>query len=150
MEEAAATNGLRPPTLRLVGELRSGPELWAAYRSAHAFVHVSLTEGVPQVLYEAAAAGLPVVATAVGGVPTALRDGDLGMLVPPRAADAIVVALSALAAEPWYREQLIKAGLENARAETMEAQLDRVVEFLRRVVKESDTATPPSATSTQR
>lgn len=150
VEEAAARKGLRPRILQLAGELRSGPELWGAYRGAHAFVHVSLTEGIPQVLYEAAAAGLPVVATAVGGVPAALREGELGLLVPPRDADALATALARLAAEPELRERLIRAGLEAARAETMEAQLDRVAEFLRRVVSESRTATPPSATSSQR
>ena len=39
------------------------------YRDSHMFLHVSWTEGVPQVLFESFAAGLPVVATAVGGVP---------------------------------------------------------------------------------
>ena len=38
------------------------------YRSSHAFLHVLLTEGVPQVLIEVFASGVPVVATAVGGV----------------------------------------------------------------------------------
>ncbi len=42
------------------------------YRSSHAFLHVSWTEGLPQTLFEAFAAGLPVVATAVGGVPDAV------------------------------------------------------------------------------
>jgi glycosyltransferase involved in cell wall biosynthesis len=149
LERAVADRGLGA-VVELAGELRSGPELWAAYRSAHAFVHVSLTEGIPQVLYEAAAAGLPVVATAVGGVPAALRDGELGLLVPPRDADALAAALFALAEDSALRARLITAGLEAARAETMEAQLDRVADFLRRVVSESRTVTPPSATKSQR
>ena len=45
------------------------------YRSSHAFLHVSLTEGVPQVLIEAFASGVPVVATAVGGVAEAAGRG---------------------------------------------------------------------------
>ena len=60
--------------------------LWELYRSSHAFLHVSLTEGFPQVLLEAFAARLPVVATAVGGVPEIVR--ECGLLVPPQDARA--------------------------------------------------------------
>ena len=55
--------------------LRDG--LLALYRSAHVLLHVSWTEGLPQVLFEAFAAGLPVVATDVGGVAEAAGDGAL-------------------------------------------------------------------------
>ena len=60
------------------------------YRSVNAFLHVSWTEGLPQVLLEAFAAGTPVVATAVGGVPEAA--GDAALLIPPGDADAAAAA----------------------------------------------------------
>lgn len=69
--------------VELPGEVPNGPELWELYRRSHAFLHVSLTEGLPQVLFEAQAAGLPIVATAVGGVASALRGGETGLLMPP-------------------------------------------------------------------
>ena len=65
------------------------------YRSSHAFLHVSLTEGVPQVLIEAFASGVPVVATAVGGVAEAA--GDAALLIPPRDASAAAQALAQIA-----------------------------------------------------
>ncbi len=55
--------------VRLRGYLPVDGGLMDLYRSSDAFLHVSWTEGVPQVLLEAFAAGAPVVATAVGGVP---------------------------------------------------------------------------------
>ena len=69
------------------------PELLPHYRDAHAFVHVSFTEGVPQVLNEALACGLPVVGTDVGGVSEALDGGRAGLLVPPSDRDALVEAV---------------------------------------------------------
>ena len=50
------------------------------YRKAHALAHVTWTEGLPQILYEAFAARLPVVATDVGGIREAV--GDAALLVP--------------------------------------------------------------------
>src|SRR6185436_14790345 len=58
----------------LRGYLTLDDGLLELYRRSHAFLHVSWTEGLPQVLFEAFAAGLPIVATAVGGVPDGLGD----------------------------------------------------------------------------
>jgi glycosyltransferase involved in cell wall biosynthesis len=115
--------------LDLRGYIPNGPLLWEEYRLSHAFLHVSLTEGLPQVLFEAQAAGLPIVATAVGGVAQQL--GAAALLVPPRDPDAIVDALERIAREPELRHRLVVRGLDAAREATMEVQLDRVAQFLR-------------------
>ena len=83
--------------VELVGFVPFGPRLLDLYRQAHAFLHVSLTEGVPQVLAEALASGIPIVATDVGGVRAALEDGEVALLVPPsdlRALTGAVLRLS--------------------------------------------------------
>jgi glycosyltransferase involved in cell wall biosynthesis len=98
------------------------------YRSAHVFLHVSWTEGFPQVLVEAFASGVPVVATAVGGVPAAA--GDAALLVGPGDADAAVAALQRVAADPALRAELISAGFAAARAHTLEGEVGRVAAFL--------------------
>lgn len=105
-------------------------ELYRRYRSATVFVHVSHTEGQPQVLYEAAAAGVPIVATAVGGVAAALADGRRGLLVPPGDAAAVVACVLRLGAEPERREAIVRAALEWVRGETVEAQTARVAAFV--------------------
>jgi|HubBroStandDraft_2_1064218.scaffolds.fasta_scaffold19167_2 glycosyltransferase involved in cell wall biosynthesis len=98
------------------------------YRSSHAFLHVSWTEGFPQVLVEAFASGLPVVATAVGGVLAAAEGAAL--LVGPGDAVAAAAALERITAEPELRRRLVEAGLERAREGTLEASSERVARFL--------------------
>ena len=107
-----------------------GPDLLALYRRAHAFVHVSLSEGVPKVLLEAFACSTPIVATDVGGVRVALADGRAGLLVPPDDLDELVAAILRLADEPRLRDALVVKGLELAQELTLEAQADRVVGFI--------------------
>jgi len=102
--------------------------LMELYRSSHAFLHVSWTEGFPQVLIEAFASRLPVVATAVGGVPAA-ADGA-ALLVAPGDAGAAADALELLATDAALRERLVAAGSERARQGTLEVASARVAEFL--------------------
>jgi glycosyltransferase involved in cell wall biosynthesis len=98
------------------------------YRDSHVFLHVSWTEGLPQVLFEAFASGLPMVATAVGGVPDGV-DGA-GLLIPPGDADAAVAALQRVVDEQPFREELIDRGLERARAHTIESESRRLAAFI--------------------
>jgi glycosyltransferase involved in cell wall biosynthesis len=99
------------------------------YRECHLFLHVSWTEGMPQVLFEAFAARLPVVATAVGGVPGA-ADG-CALLIPPGDASAAAHELLTLAHDQQLRERLTEAGAACAREHTIEAESRRVAQFLR-------------------
>ncbi|HEX4564200.1 MAG TPA: glycosyltransferase [Solirubrobacteraceae bacterium] len=98
------------------------------YRSSHAFLHVSLTEGFPQVLNEAFASRLPVVATAVGGV--AAGAGDAALLIEPRDAGAAASALERIAADSDLRARLVRAGSERLRDGGLEAAAARVRDFL--------------------
>lgn len=100
------------------------------YRSSHALLHVSWTEGLPQVLYEAYAARLPAVATAVGGVPGAARGAAL--LIEPGDAGAAARALIRVVHDPALRQRLIAGGLQRVSAHTREAEAERVAAFLTR------------------
>jgi glycosyltransferase involved in cell wall biosynthesis len=114
--------------VELEGYVAFDSGLRALYRSSHAFLHVSWTEGLPQVLFESFAAGLPVVATAVGGVPEAV--GDAALLIPPGDADAAAAALERVASDELLRARMIGSGLEIAREHTIESETRRVRDFL--------------------
>jgi glycosyltransferase involved in cell wall biosynthesis len=70
----------------------------------------STYEGFPLVILEAMAAGLPVVATAVAGVPEAVRPGETGLLVEPEDAEGLAGALLALLEDPQRARAMGEAG----------------------------------------
>jgi glycosyltransferase involved in cell wall biosynthesis len=117
-------------SIDLVGWVPFGDDLLGLYNRAHAFVHVSLTEGVPKVLIEALASALPIVATDVGGVGELLDGGRAGMLVPPDDSAALVAAIERVANDSLFREQLVIHGIERVRELTLEAQAQRVARFI--------------------
>ncbi len=98
------------------------------YRDSHMFLHVSWTEGVPQVLFESFAAGLPVVATAVGGVPE-LAEGR-SVLIPPGDLDAAATACRRVAGDPILRAELIDAGLECLKRYSLDSEASRLAAVL--------------------
>jgi len=114
--------------VRLHGDVPFGTELWDMYRRSHALLHVSHTEGVPQVLLEAFAARLPVVATAVGGVPGLVT--GRGLLIEPDDPDAAVAAIERLLADPAARERRVAAAASEVAMHTVEAECLRLAAFL--------------------
>jgi glycosyltransferase involved in cell wall biosynthesis len=96
----------------LAGERRDVPELLAA---ADVFALASSSEGMPVSVLEAMAAGLPVVASRVGGVPEQVEDGETGVLVDPGEPEDLADALSRLLGDVELRRRLGAAG--RARAE---------------------------------
>jgi glycosyltransferase involved in cell wall biosynthesis len=77
----------------LVGKKEQAPELLQAF---NVFLLSSVKEGLPYVVLEAGLAELPVIATAVGGVPEIIKDMKSGILVKPRHEDEIALALDFL------------------------------------------------------
>lgn len=103
----------------------AGRELAAAYASADAFVFPSSTDTFGQVILEAQASGLPVLAVGRGGPLSLIEQRRTGLLCEPRAG-ALADGLLELAASPLLRERLAAAGLRAARARTWEAALARL------------------------
>jgi glycosyltransferase involved in cell wall biosynthesis len=87
-------------------------------------VQASDSEGTPNVVLEAAAAGLAIVATAVGGTPEFVRSGVDGLLVPSGDADRLAAAILRLAVDPALRARLA----HNAQARSSEYSGQRLTE----------------------
>lgn len=113
-----------------VGPVGSDIELMKHYRAADVFVMPSSAEGVPRVLLEAMAQSLPVVSTAVGGVPDLIRDGWNGVLVEPNSVGALCTAIRSVVHDQTLRQRLMAHGLETVRLHTREAHAAELVRVL--------------------
>ena len=114
-----------------------GDALPRAYASADIFLFASSTDTFGQVILEAQASGLPVVAVAEGGPRTLIEDGRTGLLRPADA-DALADALCELAAAPALRGRLAKAALEEVRGRTWERALEPLAEGYRLALGDAD------------
>ncbi len=105
-----------------VGKVTHGAALWRYYDEADAFLLTSRSEGTPKAVLEALARGLPVVASAVAGVPNLLGQSERGLLFPDNDVDALVTAVRRLRNDPALRERCAAAGYEFARSNTVDEQ----------------------------
>jgi glycosyltransferase involved in cell wall biosynthesis len=103
--EREAVEALGAPKLRILGLVPSAASRITAF---DVLVLSSRTEGTPIVALEAMAAGVPVVATAVGGVPDLLADGA-GVLVPSDDPDTLASAIDSVLSDPDEADRLARA-----------------------------------------
>ena len=96
----------------------------------------SHTEGSPNVVLEAMAAGLPIAATAVGGIPEILEEGLTGLMVPPRNPDAMASAILRILTDPEMRLRLGAAARLRAESNfTPEVYKRSLVEFYQKTLE---------------
>jgi glycosyltransferase involved in cell wall biosynthesis len=91
------------------------------FHAADASVLPSAWENFPHTVVEALAVGCPVIATAVGGVPEVVRDGENGLLVPPQDVAALAAALARFFSDPGLAERLAAAAPASVASHTEQA-----------------------------
>jgi glycosyltransferase involved in cell wall biosynthesis len=108
------------PVVRLLGLRRDVARLLHA---ADLFLLTSISEGIPLTVIEAMAAGLPVVATAVGGVPEVVKDGRTGLLAPAGDDARLAEQIVRLASDPALRAEMGEAGRARAIQQFSQTQM---------------------------
>ena len=107
--EAAARDLGVAQRVRFLGRRSAGEVRWLLAR-ASALVVPSIYEGMPLVVLEAMDAGVPVIASAVSGIPEVVLDGETGWLVPPEDPAALARSIAALARDPAEARRRGEAG----------------------------------------
>lgn len=120
--------------ISILGMRSDVPELLA---KSSLFVLSSKREGFPISILEAMRAGLPVIATDVGGVVEAVVDGETGYLVPVGDCDLLRKRIIALVEDPLLRKQMGDTGRERfLKHFTLEKMVERTIDIYREVVKQ--------------
>jgi L-malate glycosyltransferase len=141
LEAYAASRGLRD-RVAFTGFRSDVPELLS---EVSVLALPSLSEGLSNVVLEAMAARVPVVATAVGGTPEIIEDGVTGHLVPPRNAPALAQAISSLLVDPARRGVMGEAGRRRVEARfSLEAMVRETEQLYMRLLREAQDVRVPS------
>lgn len=120
----------------------------ALVREAWVFTLPSHAEALPMSILECMAAGLPVVASRVGGIPLAVEDGATGLLVEPRDVEGLARSLVAVLTDPARRREMGRAGRRRAEERFSAEVLVPRIEALWRTIApqlELSPAPPPGA-----
>jgi glycosyltransferase involved in cell wall biosynthesis len=117
--------------VRFLGMRDDVPDVLAAL---DVFVLSSRHEGLPIALLEALAAGLPCVATTVGGIPEVVRDGHEGYLVPPADPSVMAAALAKILEDPRLRAAMSARAVETAARFDLVQAVQHTTELYRTMV----------------
>src|SRR5450756_1835077 len=106
------------------------PDVMAAWERCLFGVTPSLwADPLPGVVREAMSKGKPVVGTSAGGITEMILEGETGLLVPPRDADALAAAIQRLVADRGLTERLGRAAREHVKSFALEAVVPRYEAF---------------------
>jgi glycosyltransferase involved in cell wall biosynthesis len=127
------------PRVKFVGKL-SPDEAVATVMQADVFVLNSTYEGMPHVVIEAMAVGVPVVATSVGGTGEIITSGEDGILVGPDDHDALVEVLTTMAGDLELRSRLAVKARKRAQHFSTARMMAQTIELLRTIATSSSHA----------
>ncbi|MCZ6611680.1 MAG: glycosyltransferase, partial [Planctomycetota bacterium] len=119
LRQQASSSGVESQIMWL-GE-GPGPQIMPAFDM---FVLPSLYEGLPYVLLEAMACGLPIVSTRVGGARFLIQEGYNGYTVPPGDAQALAQAMTSLAADTDLRQRMGHASRQRVRSFSLQRMVN--------------------------
>jgi glycosyltransferase involved in cell wall biosynthesis len=129
---AAATRAGVSEHVRLLGALPL-ESLMAAYRTYDLFVlPTGPGEGIPRVLLEAMAGGLPVVTTKVSGITSLIAHRQNGLLTEATTPTSVAASVRELLDNAQLRQDLIRSGYETARAHTLDVQAAAMMDIVSR------------------
>ncbi|BCA54460.1 glycosyl transferase group 1/2 family protein [Nitrospira sp. KM1] len=146
--EEAEAERIGNVTIRFVPYIRDKRKLAQYYQAADAYVHAAKADTFPHSVLEALACGLPVIATAVGGIPEQVEYGETGFLVPRGDAEGMAAHILRLLADDDLRTHCIDRAVETAsRRFDVSLQISSYLDWFESIIRawkpEGDGHRPP-------
>lgn len=113
------------------GQVSYGPDLFREYDNATAFVLPSLSEGSPDVIAEAMARGVPIVASRVGGIPDLIEENETGLLVDAGDSRQLADAILRLMSDTEMRRRFAVNARAEVASHTLQDQYRQMLAILR-------------------
>ena len=134
IESDAAQRGVAE-RIRLVGAVPLD-QLMSKYRDYDYFILPTQPgEGIPRVLLEAMANGLPIVTTDVSGITSLITNGENGVLIPDASSTAVANGVKMLVTDGTLRRRIIQGGYATARKHTLEQQAADIMQSVERELR---------------
>ncbi|MCH8110073.1 MAG: glycosyltransferase family 4 protein, partial [Chloroflexi bacterium] len=114
-----------------VGQVSYGPDLFTEYDNATAFILPSLSEGSPDVIAEAMARGVPIVASRVGGIPDLIEENETGLLVDAGDSQQLAEAILKLISDAEMRKRIALNARAEVASHTLQDQYQQMLAILR-------------------
>jgi glycosyltransferase involved in cell wall biosynthesis len=111
------------------------PEIWPYLAKSHVFALASTSEAFGIAIVEAMAAGLPVVASDVGGIPELVEEGVTGELFPAGDGEALASHLVRILADPQLRSRMSTAATAAAEGRRLSATLPRYLQACEELIR---------------
>lgn len=133
--EGGGEKPLGSARVRFVGFQRDQKRVAMYYQAADVYIHAAKAETFGKTITEALACGVPVVATAVGGIPEQVQDGTTGFLTPPADAEAMAARIEQLLKDEALRQQMGQRAAEDARRRfDLNRQTDDFLDWYQEVI----------------
>lgn len=122
--------------IQYVPPVSNREQVAAFYQSADVYVHASHADTFPTSIIEAMACGIPVIATAVGGIPEQVLDGQTGILVAPSDSAAMASAIEKILENPSLQKKMGDAGAQIAKEKySQELQAKHYLDWYEEILK---------------
>ena len=121
--------------IRFVGYQKDPMKVAQFYQAADVYIHAARAETFPNTVLEALACGIPVVATAVGGIPEQVEDGKTGFLVPPKDAEMMASRIEQLLSNDELRKEMGTQAVKSARSRfDIEQQVSKYLDWYKEIL----------------